>query len=110
MLIAVTYRVVAVAPGGEQSSPDATGYTLPLAPTGPSAVVLGLNAVRISWLDTNQHELGYSIVEDPVHVHDLHATVLHLMGLTHTKLTYHFQGRDFRLTDVFGKVVPKLLA
>jgi hypothetical protein len=55
-------------------------------------------------------ELGYSIVEDPVHVHDLHATVLHLMGLTHTKLTYRFQGRDFRLTDVFGKVVPKLLA
>ena len=49
-------------------------------------------------------------VEDSVEVHDLHATVLHLMGLDHTKLTYKFQGRDFRLTDVSGKVMQKLLA
>ncbi len=55
-------------------------------------------------------ELGYSVVEDPVHVHDLHATVLHLMGIDHTKLTYKFQGREFRLTDVHGNVVKKLLA
>ncbi len=55
-------------------------------------------------------ELGYNIVEDPVEVHDLHATILHLMGLEHTKLTYRFQGRDFRLTDVQGNVVRKLLA
>jgi arylsulfatase A-like enzyme len=55
-------------------------------------------------------ELGYNVVEDKVHVHDLQATVLHLMGLDHTKLTYKFQGRDFRLTDVAGNVVPKLLA
>jgi hypothetical protein len=55
-------------------------------------------------------ELGYNPVEDPVDVHDLHATILHLMGLEHTKLTYKFQGRDFRLTDVSGKVVTKLLA
>jgi hypothetical protein len=54
-------------------------------------------------------ELGYNVVEDPIHVHDLHATVLHLMGLQHTRLTYKFQGREFRLTDVFGKVVKKLL-
>ena len=45
-------------------------------------------------------DLGYNVVEDPVHVHDLHATILHLLGLDHTKLTYKFQGRDFRLTDV----------
>jgi hypothetical protein len=45
-----------------------------------------------------------------VGVHDLHATVLHLLGLDHTKLTYRFQGRDFRLTDVHGEVVRKLLA
>jgi Protein of unknown function (DUF1501) len=45
-----------------------------------------------------------------VHVHDLQATVLHLLGLEHTKLTYRFQGRDFRLTDVHGEVVKKLLA
>jgi uncharacterized protein (DUF1501 family) len=55
-------------------------------------------------------DLGYSVVEDPVDVHDLHATILHLMGLDHTKLTYRFQGRDFRLTDVSGKIVAKLLA
>ena len=55
-------------------------------------------------------ELGYNVVEDKVHVHDLHATILHLMGLEHTKLTYRFQGRDFRLTDVAGTIVEKLLA
>jgi hypothetical protein len=55
-------------------------------------------------------EIGYNPVVDPVDVHDLHATVLHLMGLEHTKLTYKFQGREFRLTDVFGNVVKKLVA
>lgn len=55
-------------------------------------------------------ELGYNVVEDPVHVHDLQATILHLMGLDHTKLTYRFQGRNFRLTDVHGEVVRKILA
>ncbi len=54
-------------------------------------------------------ELGYNIVEDPVDVHDLHATALHLLGIDHEKLTYRFQGRDFRLTDVYGKVVSKLV-
>ncbi len=55
-------------------------------------------------------DFGYNIVEDPVDVHDLHATMLHLMGIDHEKLTYKFQGRDFRLTDVEGKVLTKLLA
>ena len=55
-------------------------------------------------------DLGYYSVEDRVHVHDLHATVLHLLGLDHLRLTHRFQGRDFRLTDVAGKVVDKLLA
>jgi len=55
-------------------------------------------------------ELGYNPVEDPVEVHDLHATLLHLMGIDHTKLTYRFQGRDFRLTDVAGNLVKQLLA
>src|SRR5439155_17244289 len=54
-------------------------------------------------------ELGFSPVEDRVHVHDLQATVLHLLGLDHLRLTYRFQGRDFRLTDVAGEVVEKLL-
>jgi uncharacterized protein (DUF1501 family) len=55
-------------------------------------------------------EFGFNAVKDPVHVHDLHATLLHLLGFDHTKLTYRFQGRDFRLTDVHGEVVQKLLA
>ncbi len=55
-------------------------------------------------------ELGYYPVEDRVHVHDLQATILHLLGLDHLKLTYRFQGRDFRLTDVGGNVVQRLLA
>ena len=55
-------------------------------------------------------DVGYNIAEDPVSVHDLHATALHLMGLDHKRLTYRFQGRDFRLTDVEGEVVRKLLA
>lgn len=54
-------------------------------------------------------DFGYDVVEDPVHVHDLNATILHLLGLDHTRLTYEFMGRNFRLTDVFGHVVGKLL-
>ncbi|MFK7737770.1 MAG: DUF1501 domain-containing protein [Pirellulaceae bacterium] len=55
-------------------------------------------------------ELGFGVTEKPVHVHDLQATVLHLLGLDHTKLTYRFQGRDYRLTDVHGEVQHDLLA
>jgi hypothetical protein len=55
-------------------------------------------------------DLGFNAVQDKVHVHDLHATILHLLGFDHTRLTYRFQGRDFRLTDVSGAVVRKLLA
>ncbi len=55
-------------------------------------------------------ELGYRITKDPVHIHDLQATMLHALGLNHEKLTYRFQGRDFRLTDVHGRVVHELFA
>jgi hypothetical protein len=55
-------------------------------------------------------ELGYYAVEDKVHVHDLQATILHLLGIDHLKLTFRFQGRDYRLTDVAGNVVQKMLA
>ncbi len=55
-------------------------------------------------------ELGYKAVEGRVHLHDLHATLLHLMGLDHKRLTYRYAGRDFRLTDVFGRVVREVLA
>jgi uncharacterized protein (DUF1501 family) len=55
-------------------------------------------------------ELGFAPVENPVHVHDLHATILHLMGIDHQKLTYRFMGRDFRLTDVHGEVIQGILS
>jgi hypothetical protein len=55
-------------------------------------------------------DYSYNIVRDPVHVHDLQATILHQLGIDHTRLTFRFQGRDFRLTDVHGQVVPQILA
>lgn len=54
-------------------------------------------------------EVGWGVAKDPVHIHDLHATLLHLFGMDHKRLTYRFQGRDFRLTDVAGNLVPQLL-
>ncbi|MFA6243659.1 MAG: DUF1501 domain-containing protein, partial [Candidatus Hydrogenedentales bacterium] len=55
-------------------------------------------------------DLGYFAEKDPVHVHDFHATMMYLLGIDHQKLTYRYQGRDFRLTDVAGKVVQPILA
>jgi arylsulfatase A-like enzyme len=55
-------------------------------------------------------DFSYNVVEKPVHIHDLNATILHCMGIDHTRLTYRFQGRDFRLTDVHGNVVHEILA
>jgi arylsulfatase A-like enzyme len=55
-------------------------------------------------------DYGYNITKDPVHVHDLQATILRCLGIDHLRLTYKFQGREFRLTDVEGKVVKALLA
>jgi hypothetical protein len=54
-------------------------------------------------------DFGFAPVTDPVHVHDFQATILHLLGIDHTKLTFRFQGRDYRLTDVHGHVVKGLL-
>jgi hypothetical protein len=55
-------------------------------------------------------DIGFQVTENPVHVHDLHATILYLMGIDHTKLTYHYSGRDFRLTDTEGKVVHDIIS
>ena len=55
-------------------------------------------------------DFAYNITENPVHVHDFHATMMHLLGIEHTKLTYRFEGRDYRLTDVAGEVVKPILA
>ncbi len=55
-------------------------------------------------------EYGYAAVEGKVHIHDWHATILHLLGLNHKRLTFNYAGRDFRLTDVHGNVVKEILA
>ena len=55
-------------------------------------------------------EFGFKAIENKVHVHDLHATILHLLGLDHERLTFRHAGRDFRLTDVYGNVVRDILA
>ncbi|MBF74283.1 sulfatase, partial [Candidatus Poribacteria bacterium] len=53
---------------------------------------------------------GYNIAEDPVHVHDLNATLLHLLGIDHERLTFKYQGRHFRLTDVHGQLIKPILS
>ena len=55
-------------------------------------------------------ELGFNVTANPVHVNDLHATLLHLLGFDHTRLTYRFQGRDYRLTDISGNLVKGVLS
>ena len=76
------------------------GYTMWLAGGGVKR--------GIAWGETD--EFGYYAVKDKVHMHDLHATMLHLMGLDHLRLTYKYAGRDFRLTDVYGHVVKEIVA
>ncbi len=74
-----------------------------------SALLTGAG-VRGGFAHGATDEFGINIVANPVHVHDYHATILHLMGIDHTRLVYRYAGRDFRLTDVDGKVVPAVLA
>jgi uncharacterized protein (DUF1501 family) len=66
--------------------------------------------VKGGYVHGETDQLGYRISKDPVGVHDLQATILHLMGIDHLQLTYPYQGRDFRLTDVHGKLVPAIIA
>ena len=85
------------AKNGRDHNPD--GFTMWMAGGG----------VKPGFIYGATDEFGYYAVEDRMHIHDLHATILHLMGLDHTELTYHFGGRDFRLTDVHGAVARKIL-
>ena len=87
-------------PGAEGRDHHRFAFTLWLSGGGIKA---GLNLGKTD-------DLGFHITEDPIHVHDLQATILHCLGIDHTRLTYRFQGRDFRLTDVGGNVVQKILA
>jgi hypothetical protein len=73
-------------------------------------VWLAGGGVKAGYTHGETDEFSYNIVRDPVEVYDLNATLLHLLGIDHTRLTYKFQGRDFRLTDVHGTVVKELLA
>ena len=66
--------------------------------------------LKKGYIHGQSDELGFGVVDGKVHVHDLHATLLHLLGFDHEQLTYRFQGRDFRLTDVHGKIVKEILA
>jgi arylsulfatase A-like enzyme len=72
--------------------------------------LLAGGGVRGGYVHGATDEFGFKAVEKPVHIHDLHATVLRLLGFDHEKLTYRYAGRDFRLTDVHGKVVQELIA
>jgi hypothetical protein len=66
--------------------------------------------VKPGYIHGQTDELGFGVVEGKTHVHDLQATILHLLGFDHEQLTYRFQGRDFRLTDVHGHVIEKVLS
>ena len=74
------------------------------------SIWLAGDGVRAGYVHGETDTFGFNIAHDPIHVHDLNATLLHLLGLDHTRLTHRFQGRDFRLTDVHGRVVRDLLA
>ena len=80
------------------------------AADGTRVVVLTGAGVKGGQAYGETDEFGYKAAVNPVHVHDLHATILHLLGFDHTRLTYRYAGRDFRLTDVFGNVVKDVLA
>jgi Protein of unknown function (DUF1501) len=66
--------------------------------------------IKAGFIHGSTDDLGYNVIKDPVHVHDLQATLLHCLGFDHERLTYRAQGRDYRLTDVHGHVVPEILA
>ncbi len=74
------------------------------------STVLAGGGIKRGYVHGATDDFGFKAVDKPVHIHDLHATLLHAMGLDHTKLTYRYSGRDFRLTDVAGNVVPEILA
>jgi hypothetical protein len=74
------------------------------------SVWLAGGGIRSGYTHGTTDDFGFNVVSDPVHVHDLHATLLHQLGFDHTKLTYRFQGRDYRLTDVHGRIVKEILS
>ncbi len=100
VLWATEFGRTPVAQGKDGRDHNPHGFTVWLAGGG----------VRGGMAYGSTDEFGYYAVDKKVHLHDLHATLLHLMGLEHTKLTYRYSGRDFRLTDVYGKVLSEIIA
>ncbi len=88
------------AQGGEGRDRNHKGFTLWMAGGG----------VKGGFSHGATDDYGYEAIENKVHVHDLHATMLHLLGLDHERLSYRYAGRDFRLTDVQGTVVKQVIA
>ena len=88
-----------VSQGGDGRDHNPYGYSIWMAGGG----------VKPGFVYGATDEIGYHAVKDRMHIHDFHATVLHLLGLDHEKLTFHYSGRDFRLTDVAGVVAEKIL-
>ena len=86
--------------GADGRDHNPSGFTVWLAGGG----------VKAGYSHGATDEFGYKATVDKVHMHDLHATVLHLLGMNHERLTYRYAGRDFRLTDVYGEVVKEILA
>ena len=74
------------------------------------STVLAGGGIKRGHIHGATDDFGFKAQDKPVHIHDLHATILHLAGFDHTKLTYRYSGRDFRLTDVAGNVVQEILA
>jgi uncharacterized protein (DUF1501 family) len=74
------------------------------------SLLLAGGGVKGGMVYGSSDDVGLNAAENPVHVHDLHATILHLLGLDHQRLTYRYSGRDFRLTDVAGRVVKEIIA
>jgi hypothetical protein len=66
--------------------------------------------IRKGYVHGETDEFGFSVINNEVHVHDLHATLLHQLGMDHERLIYRYQGRDFRLTDVYGKIVKEIIS
>ena len=94
------FRRTPTAEAGKGRDHHARGFTMWLAGGG----------IRGGMVHGATDEFGYHAVEDKVSIPDLHATILHLLGLDHKKLTYRFMGRDMRLTDVSGEVIKPILA
>ena len=89
--------------------PPTTTHSRALKMIGDRLAAQFGNEIDIKYV-WNVMEFGYKAEEQPISVHDLHATILHLLGLDHTKLTYRSNGRDMRLTDVYGTLIPQIVA